>query len=293
MKNLKKCFGLAGGRKSGLSFATFAICGIILLAVPLQISCSDSGDDNGDSTVGATLEGAADGVKAALAEGVTYKNVDKLMIAVPGKEFSILATEVTQELYESVMGENPSNFKEEKNLPVEQVSWYDAVVFCNKLSAKCGLTPVYAVDGETDAGKWSYAPHKGNKITGTVSQTENANGYRLPTVEEWQYAAKSGHEFVYSGSDKLDEVGWYSENSGDKTHPVAQKDPNGYGLYDMSGNVYEWCGGPYPNYSKSRYCCGGSWSSNADDCEVGDKREADANNTNRNFGFRIVRSTGK
>ena len=108
MKTLKKCFGLAGGRKSGLSFATLVICAIILLAVPLQISCSDSGDDNGDSNPSETKP---DPVKAALAEGVTYENVDKLMIAVPGKEFSILATEVTQELYESVMGENPSGFK--------------------------------------------------------------------------------------------------------------------------------------------------------------------------------------
>lgn len=290
MKNLKKYFSLAGGRKSGLSFATFAICAIILLAVPLQISCSDSGDDNGDSNPSETKP---DPVKAALAEGVTYENVDKLMIAVPGKEFSILATEVTQELYESVMGENPSNFKEEKNLPVEKVSWYDAVVFCNELSKKCGLTPVYAVAGETDVGKWGYAPHKGNIITGIVSQNENANGYRLPTVEEWQYAAKGGQEFKYSGSGNLDEVGWYSENSGDKTHPVAQKDPNGYGLYDMSGNVYEWSGGPYPNYSKIRYLCGGSWNYDADYCEVGDKREADAYNASKDLGFRIVRSTGK
>lgn len=290
MKNLKKYFSLAGGRKSGLSFATFAICAIILLAVPLQISCSDSGDDNGDSNPSETKPAP---VKAALAEGVTYENVDKLMIAVPGKEFSILATEVTQELYESVMGENPSNFKEEKNLPVEKVSWYDAVVFCNELSKKCGLTPVYAVAGETDVGKWGYAPHKGNIITGIVSQNENANGYRLPTVEEWQYAAKGGQEFKYSGSGNLDEVGWYSENSGDKTHPVAQKDPNGYGLYDMSGNVYEWSGGPYPNYSKIRYLCGGSWNYDADYCEVGDKREADAYNASKDLGFRIVRSTGK
>ena len=290
MKSLKKCFGLAGGRKSGLSFATFAICAIILLAVPLQISCSDSGDENGDSN---SDETKPDPVKAALAEGVTYENVGKLMIAVPGKEFSILATEVTQELYESVMGENPSKFKGEKNLPVEQVSWYDAVVFCNKLSAKCGLTPVYAVAGETDVSEWGYAPHKGNKITGTVSQNENANGYRLPTVEEWQYAAKGGQDYKYSGSDKLDEVGWYGGSIGSKTHPVAQKNSNVYGLYDMSGNVCEWCGGPYPNYSRSRYCCGGSWYSSADYCEVGDKREADANNSSSSFGFRIVRSTGK
>ena len=306
MKTLKKCFSLAGGRKSGLSFSTFAICAIILFAVPLQISCSDSEDDNGDSTVGATLEGGADvdknnsgeikpndgkddsnsgetkpePVKAALAEGVTYENVDKLMIAVPGKEFSILATEVTQELYKSVMGENPSNFKEEKNLPVEQVSWYDAVYFCNKLSDMFGLTPVYAVDGEPDVEKWSYAPHKGNIITGTVSQDEKANGYRLPTMEEWQYAAKGGQDYKYSGSDNLDEVGWCRENSEDKTHPVAQKAPNGYRLYDMSGNVFEWCWDSDGHGSNFRYFCGGCW---------GDYAYYRVNN----LGFRIVRSTGK
>lgn len=223
----------------------------------------------------------------------TRQNIDQQMIPVPGRTYSILKTEVTQELYKSVMGENPSYFKGEKNLPVEQVSWYDAVVFCNKLSAKCGLTPVYAVAGETDVEKWGYDPYKGNKITGTVSQNENANGYRLPTMEEWQYAAKGGQDYKYSGSDKLDEVGWYGGSIGSKTHPVAQKNSNVYGLYDMSGNVWEWCGGPYPNYSRSRYCCGGSWYSSADYCEVGDKREADANNSSSSFGFRIVRSTGK
>ena len=292
MKNLKKCFGLAGDRKSGLSFATFAICAIILFAVPLQISCSDSGDDNGDSNPSETKP---DPVKAALAEGVTYKNVDKLMIAVPGKEFSILATEVTQELYESVMGENPSKFNGEKNLPVEQVSWYDAVYFCNKLSAKCGLTPVYAVAGETDVGKWGYAPHKKEKITGTVSQNENASGYRLPTMKEWQYAAKGGQNYNYSGSGNLDEVGWHRENSGSKTHPVAQKDPNGYGLYDMSGNVWEWCWDSSISNSDSdrRYNCGGSWSNFASYCEVGYEHWNRADSPNNFLGFRIVCSTGK
>ena len=232
-----------------------------------------------------------DPVKAALAEGVTYKNVDKLMIAVPGKEFSILATEVTQELYKSVMGENPSGFKGEKNLPVEQVSWYDAVYFCNKLSDMFGLTPVYAVDGEPDVEKWSYAPHKGAIITGTVSQDENANGYRLPTMEEWQYAAKGGQDYKYSGSDNLDEVGWCRENSEDKTHPVAQKAPNGYRLYDMSGNVGEWCWDSDSN--KLRYYCGGSLYYDANYCEVG---YMDSNNASGRYlilGFRFVRSTGK
>lgn len=227
-----------------------------------------------------------------MAEGVTYKNVDKLMIAVPGKEFSILATEVTQELYESVMGENPSYFKGEKNLPVEKVSWYDAVYFCNKLSDMFGLTPVYAVDGEPDVEKWSYAPHKGNIITGTVSQDENANGYRLPTMEEWQYAAKGGQDYKYSGSDNLDEVGWYGGNSGDKAHPVAQKKPNGYGLYDMSGNVWEWCWDSYSSHSDVPFC-GGGWNNNAHACVVGYRSWLNANSTDRNLGFRIVRSTGK
>lgn len=230
-------------------------------------------------------------VKTSLEEGVTYKNVDKLMIAVPGQNFSILATEVTQELYESVMGENPSSFKGEKNLPVEKVSWYDAVYFCNKLSKICGLTPVYYVGDETDVEKWSYVPNKGNEITGTVSQNENANGYRLPTVEEWQYAAKGGQEFTYSGSGNLDEVGWYNGNSEEKTHPVAQKDPNGYGLYDMSGNVWEWCWDFFSSYR--RYNCGGSWSKNATGCEVGLNYDYDAYGTFNDLGFRIVRSTGK
>ena len=227
-----------------------------------------------------------------MAEGVTYKNVDKLMIAVPGKEFSILATEVTQELYESVMGENPSKFKGEKNLPVENVSWYDAVYFCNKLSAKCGLTPVYAVDGEPDVEKWRYAPHKGNKITGTVSQNENASGYRLPTMEEWEYAAKGGREFMYSGSNSLGKVGWYSENSGNKTHPVAQKDPNGYELYDMSGNVWEWCWDSSSSNSGERCCCCCCHSS-AYSCEVGYECWSSADFAYDALGFRIVRSTGK
>lgn len=290
MKNLKKCFSLAGGRKSGLSFATFAICAIILLAVPLQISCSDSGDDNEDSTVGATLEGGADDSNP----NETRQNIDRQMIPVPDKTYSILKTEVTQELYESVMGENPSKFNGEKNLPVEQVSWYDAVYFCNKLSAKCGLTPVYAVAGETDVGKWGYAPHKKEKITGTVSQNKNADGYRLPAVAEWQYAAKGGQDYKYSGSDNLDEVGWYGGNSGSKTHPVAQKAHNGYGLYDMSGNVGEWCWDS-SDIRFIRYFCGGNWCYGANDCEVGSDYGfgISADDTRSNVGFRIVRSTGK
>ena len=122
----------------------------------------------------------------------------------------------------------------------------------------------------------------------------NGDGYRLPTVEEWQYAERGGENYKYSGSDNLDEVGWYDKNSGKKTHPVAQKKPNGYGLYDMSGNVREWCWDSDPNYSECRYLCGGGWGSIALDCEVGSKGRSSANDdTAINFGFRIFRSSSK
>lgn len=192
-------------------------------------------------------------------------------VKIPGKNYSVMKTEVTQKLYESIMGKNPSVFKGENN-PVENVSWYDAVEFCNLLSKKIGYEPVYTINGSS------------------VTWNENANGFRLSTVEEWQYAARGGQNYRYSGSDNLDEVGWYEDNSGVKTHPVAQKKPNGYGLYDMSGNVFEWC---WDSYGGNYYFCGGSWGHNAYNCKVGIKNCFFADYRGNYFGFRVVRSTGK
>ena len=165
----------------------------------------------------------------------------------------------------------------------------DAVSFCNELSKKEGLDPVYSINGVTNVYRWGV----GNDISEKIEWDEEANGYRLPTLEEWQYAAKGGQEFKYSGSDNLDEVGWYVENSDRKTHPVAQKKPNGYGLYDMSGNVWEWCWDSDPYGSYDRYFCGGSWNYGANYCEVGNGGWLDACSTYNSQGFRIVRSTGK
>jgi formylglycine-generating enzyme required for sulfatase activity len=137
---------------------------------------------------------------------------------------------VTQGLYESVVGSNPSKFKG-ANRPVERVSWYAAVEFCNKLSALEGREPVYTIDGTN------------------VSCNFVAKGYRLLTEAEWEYCARSGQRFKYSGSDDMDEVAWYPGNSGGETHPVGLKKPNGFGLYDMSGNVGEWCWDWYGDYS--------------------------------------------
>ena len=126
-------------------------------------------------------------------------------------------TEVTQELWKAVMGNNPSNFKGD-NLPVEQVSWEDCQTFIGKL----------------------------NDLTG--------KRFRLPTEAEWEYAARGGkrsNHTQYSGSSNIDDVAWYSGNSGSKTHPVKTKKPNEFGLYDMSGNVNEWCQDWYGSYSSN------------------------------------------
>ena len=222
-----------------------------------------------------------------LNEAKLHKEYRETFVKILGTNFAMIKTEVTQKLYTSVMGSNPS-YNEGDNNPVERVSWYDAIYFCNKLSEKLGLTSVYAVDGKTDVATWNYTPHNGELIPGELTQNTKANGFRLPTEEEWEYAARGRQNYRYSGSNKLGEVGWYSSNSGDKTHPVAQKKSNGYGLYDMSGNVWEWCWDVNPRSSYYRYYRGGSYNRFGFYCDVDNRDYNYAHDQYYNVGFRIV-----
>ena len=192
---------------------------------------------------------------------------------------------VTQKEYQAVMGSNPSRFNGD-NLPVEQVTWFDAVNYCNRLSQKEGLTPAYTINGEN------------------VTWNSNASGYRLPTEAEWEYACRAGTTTAYNtGANISDNTGWYDTNSGDKTHPVGQKAANAWGLYDMHGNVNEWCWDWFGAYStgaqtdpkgassgSGRVIRGGGWIDNAKFLRSADRLNAAPSNRRGSIGFRLVRN---
>ncbi len=226
---------------------TFTVGGVSFTMVAVE---------GGTFTMGATSEQGGDAYS-------DEKPAHKVTVS----SFHIGQTEVTQELWEAVMGSNPSDFKG-SNRPVEQVSWNDCQEFISRLNAKTGKT------------------------------------FRLPTEAEWEYAARGGSRsrgYKYSGSDNIYDVAWYNDNSGSTTHPVAIKRPNELGLYDMSGNVWEWCSDWYGAYSSSaqsnptgsstgslRVYRGGGWDNNARNCRVSNRSRSSLDVRGINLGLRLA-----
>lgn len=174
--------------------------------------------------------------------------------------YRIGETEVTQELWQAVMGENPSRFKDSLKNPVENVNWYECIVFCNELTKKVTGSDnecVYRVLGIV-YDKKALEANQIPEIRG------DKKGFRLPYENEWEWAAKGGTEDKWPGTDdesKLGEYAWYRGSNAWKTHEVKMKKPNGYGLYDMSGNVMEFCWEKYSSSSDTRLARGGNWDS--------------------------------
>jgi formylglycine-generating enzyme required for sulfatase activity len=212
--------------------------------------------------------------------GTPYSNLFDTPIVL--QDFYIGKFQVTQQEWIQTMGENPSAFLGDIQNPVESITWYDAVLFLNRRSEQAGLEPFYNIDKENpDPNNTSVT----DEIRWYITINENANGYRLPTNLEWEYAAGGGQltrGYVFSGSNDLPEVSWFFRTSGDefldgiwhwptleanngRPRPVGQKMPNELGLYDMSGNVREWIFNWYhpeqltPFEGEWRTVRGGSW----------------------------------
>jgi formylglycine-generating enzyme required for sulfatase activity len=222
----------------------------------------------------------------------TISKIDRQMVAIPGgkielrddrtkqqwavelEPFLLSKFLITQDLYLEITKESPSTFKGAKR-PVETVTWKDAITFCNLLSANASLKLCYSFNEEVEE----------------ISFDPKADGYRLPTEAEWEYACKAGTIGIRYG--ELDSIAWYKDNSAQATHDVGMKEPNLWGLYDMIGNVWEWCSDIYDEtvYGSYRIFRGGGWCDLERGCMATNRRRSHPTSFKiDDLGFRIAKN---
>ncbi len=184
-------------------------------------------------------------------------HISNRFVRIPGRDYSVQRTQVTQKQWQVVMGNNPSYFTNNEYLPVESVSWNDCQVFVKNLNAK--------------SERWNY---------------------RLPCEEEWEHACRAGSTSDYCFGDDVKQLGdyaWYYDNSNDSTHIVGQKKPNAFGLYDMHGNVWEWTESKWNESGSDRVIRGGSWDFNAGGLRSADRGHFGASYSYSSVGLRLLR----
>ncbi|MFF0163595.1 formylglycine-generating enzyme family protein [Streptomyces sp. NPDC005263] len=187
--------------------------------------------------------------------------------------FRLAAHPVTQEQYARVTGARPSTARGDR-LPVENVSWQDAIRFCNALSERAGLPPAYRLSADGENAEWD----------------PDADGYRLPTEAEWEHACRADTTGPRYGP--LDEIAWYRGNADERIHEVGGKQPNPWGLYDMLGDVWEWCWDLYDPevYGSYRVLRGGGWFDEHWSCRASVRRRSHPTFRVDDVGFRLARS---
>ncbi|WP_405572119.1 formylglycine-generating enzyme family protein [Streptomyces phaeochromogenes] len=196
---------------------------------------------------------------------------------------------VTQALYAQVTGVRPSSAEGDR-LPVEGVSWWDAVRFCNALSRHEGLTPAYLLHADSE-GAGGLDRVDGVDTTDGIEWDTAADGYRLPTEAEWEHACRAGTTGPRYGP--LDDIAWYRGNSDERIHDVGGKQPNPWGLHDMLGNVWDWCWDVYDAevYGTYRVLRGGGWFDEHWSCRASARRRSHPSYQVDDVGFRVARST--